>query len=188
MHGELSFLGERHLLSPATALELREFKAAFDRKLDENAAATLAAFAAMTTTAQSPSAPTLCLPSITPSITPSPGISPCILPQYTTAGAHHTYTSPPQPLPTPLPAPASIVATLPTSSKRIVPMFPQAVIPKLKGGEGSWKRAMDQWETLDEKTGVALKDWPAEWYQGAMSRINGTKYGHRRVIAEEYGW
>jgi hypothetical protein len=183
MHGELSFLGERHLLSPATALELREFKAAFDRKLDQNAAATLAAFAVMTTAAQSPSAPTLCLPSITP----SPGISPCTLPQYTTAGAHHAYTSPPWPLPTPLPAPASIVTTLPTTSKRVVPTFPEAVIPKLKGGEGSWKRAMDQWETLDEKTGFALKDWPAEWYQGAMSRINGTKYGHRRVIAEEYG-
>jgi hypothetical protein len=41
-------------------------------------------------------------------------------------------------------------------------------------------------EAVDKSTGYALRDWPAEWYQGTMSRVNGTKYGHRRTIAEEY--
>ena len=54
-------------------------------------------------------------------------------------------------------------------------------MPKLKGGEGTWKRAMLQWETIDNSIGYVLKDWLAEWYQGTTSRINGTKYGHRRA-------
>ena len=67
-----------------------------------------------------------------------------------------------------------------------MPAIADAVIGKLPRGAKGWKAAIAQWEDQDPQTGIALKDWPSEWYKGEMRLVNGAKYGQRRDIALEY--
>ncbi|TCD65482.1 hypothetical protein EIP91_002566 [Steccherinum ochraceum] len=66
--------------------------------------------------------------------------------------------------------------------------YPDAVIPSLGGLKGVevFRTAMKQWYEVDERTNLALKDWPKEWYTGEMRKVTGSLYGQRRMVAEEY--
>ena len=59
-------------------------------------------------------------------------------------------------------------------------------IPDLPCSKGTWERAIAQWFESDPKTGIALKDWPEEWYTGPMRSKTGSKRSHRALVAEEY--
>ena len=59
-------------------------------------------------------------------------------------------------------------------------------IPDLPRSKGTWEQAIAQWFEIDPRTGVALKDWPEEWYKGSMRRKTGSKRSHRALVAEEY--
>ncbi|KAF7797065.1 hypothetical protein EIP86_008257 [Pleurotus ostreatoroseus] len=76
---------------------------------------------------------------------------------------------------------------------RAVAPVPQATIPDLprprkNQPSTAWKVAIEQWRHGDPAKGLntPLRDWPADWYSGAMSRFTGAKYGQRRDIASEY--
>ena len=59
-------------------------------------------------------------------------------------------------------------------------------IPDLPRSKGTWEQAIAQWFEIDPTTGIALKDWPEEWYTGPMRRKTGSKRSHRALIAGEY--
>jgi hypothetical protein len=59
-------------------------------------------------------------------------------------------------------------------------------IPDLPRCKGTWERAIAQWFECDPTTGIALKDWPEEWYTGPMRSKTGSKRSHRALVAEEY--
>ena len=59
-------------------------------------------------------------------------------------------------------------------------------IPDLPRCKGTWERAIAQWFEPDPTTGIALKDWPVEWYTGIMRSKTGSKRSHRALVAEEY--
>ncbi|CAA7265651.1 unnamed protein product [Cyclocybe aegerita] len=59
-------------------------------------------------------------------------------------------------------------------------------IPDLGQERGAWRRAIFQWMAADGETGLALKDWPLEWYTGSMRTIMGSKRNLRQVVYEEY--
>ena len=61
-------------------------------------------------------------------------------------------------------------------------------ISDLPCSKGTWEQAIAQWFESDPKTGIALKDWPEEWYKGPMQSKTGSKRSHRALIAEEYTW
>ena len=90
-------------------------------------------------------------------------------------------------IPPPLPTDSQPIHHRKTHSNRPPPRFPEAVITKLKPGPNAWRDAVTQWEKPNEITKTkALKDWPLEWYTGAMSRVTGAQYHQRRCIAAEY--
>ena len=56
---------------------------------------------------------------------------------------------------------------------------------------GGWDVAVSQWESPDaaalaDMGGLALKDWPEDWYKGANKVIYGAKRGQRELIARGY--
>ena len=59
-------------------------------------------------------------------------------------------------------------------------------IPDLPRSKGTWEQAIAQWFEIDPTTGIALKDWPEEWYTGPMRRKTGSKRSHRALVAGEY--
>ena len=59
-------------------------------------------------------------------------------------------------------------------------------IPDLPRSKGTWEQAIAQWFEIDPKMGIALKDWPEEWYTGPMRSKTGSKRSHRALVAEEY--
>lgn len=62
-------------------------------------------------------------------------------------------------------------------------------IPDLRAtskGKPMWRQAVDQWLHPDPVTGLPLKDWPQEWFQGPMRLQLGVKYGEREVIGNEF--
>ena len=61
-------------------------------------------------------------------------------------------------------------------------------IPSLGRGPGAWRRALKQWIEVDPHTGLALKDWPSEWYRGLMKDKTASLRSQRQVIFEEYEW
>ncbi|KAJ6500206.1 hypothetical protein C8R47DRAFT_1317483 [Mycena vitilis] len=65
--------------------------------------------------------------------------------------------------------------------------LPGVVIPGIGKDANSWRRAVDQWEFGDRDSGLTpLKDWPPEYYTGAMRLTTGALYGNRKLIALEY--
>ncbi|KAJ7604103.1 hypothetical protein DFH06DRAFT_1255244 [Mycena polygramma] len=65
--------------------------------------------------------------------------------------------------------------------------LPGVLIPSIGRDARAWRQAVDQWEVGDSKTGLMpLKDWPVEYYTGAMRLVTGTLYSNRKLIAMEY--
>jgi hypothetical protein len=51
----------------------------------------------------------------------------------------------------------------------------------------AWRRAVDQWELGDPSVGlIPLKNWPPQYYTGAMRLVTGTLYSNRKLLAMEY--
>ena len=67
-----------------------------------------------------------------------------------------------------------------------VPPIPGVYIPDLGRKQGAWLRAIEQWENTDPMTNLALKDWPEEWYKGAMREFTGSKRSQRKRVFKEY--
>jgi hypothetical protein len=64
---------------------------------------------------------------------------------------------------------------------------PGVGIPDLPRGPDAWRTAVKQWEDPAASIGgKALKDWPEDWYSGAMRTITGVKRNMRKVIALEF--
>ena len=81
----------------------------------------------------------------------------------------------------------SVESDRPVKSKRArVPPIPGVYIPDLGRKQGAWLRAIEQWENIDPVTKVALKDWPEEWYKGAMREFTGSKRSQRKRVFKEY--
>jgi hypothetical protein len=61
-------------------------------------------------------------------------------------------------------------------------------IPDVGHGRGGWRKAVEQWEqgSPDMPRGLALKDWPKEWYTKGMASAMGVKRSQRKLIADEY--
>ncbi|CAA7261015.1 unnamed protein product [Cyclocybe aegerita] len=59
-------------------------------------------------------------------------------------------------------------------------------IPDLGQERGTWRQAIFQWMAADGETGLALKDWPLEWYMGSMRTIMGSKHNLQQVVYKEY--
>lgn len=73
-----------------------------------------------------------------------------------------------------------------SASPKPVPI-PGISISDLGHGPTAWRKAIQQWEEPDPSTGlVALKNWPREWYTGAMRTHTGAKRTTRKAIADEY--
>ncbi|KAF8639178.1 hypothetical protein AX17_001665 [Amanita inopinata Kibby_2008] len=63
---------------------------------------------------------------------------------------------------------------------------PGVRIQDLMGGPDAWRTAIQQWDG-DPDTGVlGLKDWPREWYSGAMGKMTATKRSTRQLVALEF--
>ena len=109
--------------------------------------------------------------------------NPSLLPPSTQESSNQ---SPPS-IPPPQPINTTPSHTCSSRQNRPPPRFPQAVISKLKPGPNAWREAITQWEEPNETTRTKpLKDWPLEWYTGAMSRVTGAQYHQRKCIATEY--
>lgn len=67
-------------------------------------------------------------------------------------------------------------------------LVPGAIIPNVGKDATAWKRAIDQWYNGDPSKGLTkpLKDWPDDWYKGAMRLKTGALYSNRKLLAEEY--
>src|ERR1700733_8068080 len=61
-------------------------------------------------------------------------------------------------------------------------------IPDVGRERGSWRKAVKQWEegTPDMPQGLALKDWPREWYTKGMASVMGVKRSQCKLISDEY--
>lgn len=59
-------------------------------------------------------------------------------------------------------------------------------ISNIERGPDAWKMAIRQWESVDERTGYALRDWPVAWYTGTNKAKFAAKRGQRQLIADEY--
>ncbi|KAG1905703.1 uncharacterized protein F5891DRAFT_975873 [Suillus fuscotomentosus] len=65
--------------------------------------------------------------------------------------------------------------------------IPGIGIPHLPCGPDAWHIAVKQWEDPAASIGSkALKDWPEDWYSGAMCTITSVKRNMRKVIALEF--
>jgi hypothetical protein len=61
------------------------------------------------------------------------------------------------------------------------------VIPDIKSGPGAWREAVRQWEEDEPSRDFrALRDWPREWYTGAMRPVTGSKRRERELVALAY--
>ena len=67
-----------------------------------------------------------------------------------------------------------------------LPRLPQVSIAALGREHGAWRRAIVQWEEVDPVTGLALKDWPSEWYRGDQRLKVGSLRSQRQIIFEEF--
>jgi len=71
----------------------------------------------------------------------------------------------------------------PSKGCRIAPL-PRVKIPPIKAGPYAWKEAIKQWEEGDAMKGFkALKDWPKEWYTGAMRPFTGSLWREREATS-----
>lgn len=67
-----------------------------------------------------------------------------------------------------------------------IPRLPNISIPNLGRERGAWRRAIAQWEEVDVATGLALKDWPSEWYRDDQRLKMGSIRSQRQTIFEEF--
>lgn len=173
-----SFMGEHVLTRPASTQEIREFRASVDRKIDGMvptiaATVTRTVIEGLTRLHLVPTPPTA-LP-IVPHMQPNTAAS-----LYVTLGSKDSSSNH-------VSAPC-LGPIRPTKHGRrhSAPAVLGASIPRLPPGSAAWEEGIRQWTTPDPSTGLALKDWPSEWYTGAMTKVNGPKYTSRRIIFEEF--
>jgi hypothetical protein len=171
-----SFMGDHILVQPVTTNEFRMFSSAIFSML------------------QSVSHPTMVTPPINSFVTPGmpaltaiTGNDPCQW--FHNPNSHWQQSARAEPIvlsaaradPTPVTDSTSTTVTEATN----LPIM-DVNIPDLPRSKGTWERAIAQWFEIDPKTGIALKDWPEEWYTGPMRSKTGSKRSHRALVAEEY--
>ncbi|KAJ7884335.1 hypothetical protein B0H14DRAFT_2564393 [Mycena olivaceomarginata] len=65
--------------------------------------------------------------------------------------------------------------------------LPRISVPSVGKDAMAWRRAVDQWELGDPSVGlIPLKNWPPQYYTGAMCLVTGTLYSNRKLLAMEY--
>ncbi|KAJ7437648.1 hypothetical protein B0H11DRAFT_2255127 [Mycena galericulata] len=65
--------------------------------------------------------------------------------------------------------------------------LPGISVPSVGKDAMAWRHAIDQWELGDPSVGLMpLKDWPPQYYTGAMRLVTGTLYSNRKLLAMEY--
>ncbi|KAG1779265.1 hypothetical protein EV702DRAFT_966351 [Suillus placidus] len=187
---ERSFNGDHILTAPVTAAETRELKMSFDRQLDSLSGKVGAVLDKLALASVSPSccsslspAPSLTIPS---SRTPSPANGLSIPPSVSTTPGLQ-----PNPVEVAEPPLASLLPAVPPAHARNTrgkaAPIPGVGIPDLPHGPDAWRTAIKQWEDPAASIGGrALKDWPEDWYSGAMHTITGVKRNIRKVIALEF--
>ncbi|KAG2037162.1 hypothetical protein BDR03DRAFT_982517 [Suillus americanus] len=190
---ERSFNGDHILTASVTAAETHELKMSFNHQLDSLSGKVGAVLDKLTLASVSPSCcsslsppPSLTIPS---SRTPSPANSPSISPSVSTMpGLQQNpveVTEPP--LASSLPAiPLTHAQNTHGGAGKAAPI-PGVGIPDLPRGPDAWHAAIKQWEDPAASIGgKALKDWPEDWYSGAMCTITGVKRNMCKVIALEF--
>ncbi|KAJ7225060.1 hypothetical protein B0H12DRAFT_1205286 [Mycena haematopus] len=97
------------------------------------------------------------------------------------------YQSLPSPTSTTDNDPPNTSASAGSPSDGFIPV-PGAIIPNVGKDATAWKRAIDQWYNGDPSKGLTkpLKDWPDDWYKGAMRLKTGALYSNRKLLADEY--
>jgi hypothetical protein len=184
-HPEQTFNGDGTLLGPVSTLEHREMQSSLERKIDTlgglfvNAVSLVASQSSCSQTPRP--TPAFSAGFRIPPLAPGPSFGsyscPAPLPLFT----NPTISPPP---------PASTCATTPASSKVPKPLPIQGVkIPDLP--PGGWQVAVSQWESPDaaalaDMGGIALKDWPEDWYKGVNKTTYAAKRGQRELIARGY--
>ncbi len=64
---------------------------------------------------------------------------------------------------------------------------PGVYVSNISRTRDSWREAVKQWEEGDPSQNILpLKDWPLEWYTGAMRKYTASKRKARQIITEEY--
>ncbi len=64
---------------------------------------------------------------------------------------------------------------------------PGVYVSNISRTRDSWREAVKQWEEGDPSRSILpLKDWPLEWYTGAMWKYTISKQKARQIITEEY--
>jgi len=64
---------------------------------------------------------------------------------------------------------------------------PGVYVSNISRTRDSWREAVKQWEEGDPSQNILpLKDWPLEWYTGAMWKYTISKQKARQIITEEY--
>jgi len=64
---------------------------------------------------------------------------------------------------------------------------PGVYVCNISRTRGSWREAVKQWEEGDPSRNILpLKDWPLEWYTGAMRKYTASKRKTRQIITDEY--
>jgi hypothetical protein len=163
----------------------------FDRQLDSLSGKVGAVLDKLALASVSPSSslsppPSLIIPS---SRTPSPANSQSIPPSVSTTPGLE-----PNPVEVAEPPLASSLPAIPPAHARNThggagkaAPIPGVGIPDLPRGPDAWRTAIKQWEDPAASIGgKALKDWPEDWYSGAMRTITGVKRNMRKVIALEF--
>ncbi|KZP32823.1 hypothetical protein FIBSPDRAFT_1012805 [Athelia psychrophila] len=178
-HPEESFVGERVLLAPATALEQREATAAVNRKIDLLESRLIHAFTAIA----SPSIPPASCQLITPSST-------LHVPSTMHISSTLHVSSSMLPCPQTPPHSSSLIPSRACSKSppKTLPMH-NIKIPDLP--KGDWMAAISQWEAPDAKDlaamgGVCLRDWPRGWYTGCNKQVYAAKRGQRELITKGF--
>ncbi|KAG1895005.1 uncharacterized protein F5891DRAFT_984589 [Suillus fuscotomentosus] len=189
---ERSFNGDHILTAPVTAAETRELKMSFDHQLDSLSGKVGAVLDKLALASVSPSccsslspSPSLEIPS---SRTPSPANSLSIPPLSATPSSQSNRVEVAgPPLASSLPAiPPAHARNTHGGAGKAAPI-PGVGIPDLPRGPDAWRAAVKQWEDPAASIGgKALKDWPEDWYSGAMCTITGVKCNMRKVIALEF--
>ncbi|EDR06825.1 uncharacterized protein LACBIDRAFT_299726 [Laccaria bicolor S238N-H82] len=186
-----SFMGDHIAVAPVSSLEVREFKAGIDHKIDELVKVITAT---LSHTCHSDMVSHTLETTLNPSNT---SVGPTRV-SHTQSRVISRAASAPYILPESPPEAIVIEASRgmsPASSERgtsseggtvIMPSFRRFTfaIPDLGRVPGAWRRVIKQWEEIDPVTKCALKDWPKDWYEG--SSATASKRNQRKTIFDEF--
>lgn len=172
-----SFNGDHTLVAPTTTAETREFKKSVDAQF-QAVVAILTLFLTHSM-GDSTSTPSTTFPHALAAAPASRVLSGPPAAPYTSSSSQH-----PPAIPTP-PVCRQLEHECSTRAPQAIPILGLR-IPNLPQGPEAWRVAVKQWHEVDETTGKSLKEWPTEWFTGAMRSVFAVKRTARQIIAVEY--